>query len=288
MEDNFNAAGTAEQTEPHSDAQERVVDALESQTGGGYAALDGREDVVDPQEEGGDTGTDADGANQQTHRQTREDNAAIRAARIAARREAEAEIARRTDEDIAASGVVNPYTNKPFASMKEFRDYGKSMRQAEIKRLAKESGRSEEEVADELADKEFVRQERRKRAQEDEQRRERERQQDFIRRDVQDFVKRHPNVDLEKLENNKSFLKYCGSRFGKEPLGDLYDAYLDIVGEAGQAAVAKQADRSDRSTGGGSTGGPTMTPSQQKALDAWNAANPDMAMTAKEFLTRKN
>ncbi len=288
MEDNFNAAGTAEQTETHSDAQERVVDAPESQTGGGYAALDGREEVVDPQEEGGEPGTDADGANQQTHRQTREDNAAIRAARVAARREAEAEFARRTDEDIAASGVVNPYTNKPFGSMKELKEYGGRLRQAEIKRIAKESGRSEEEVADELADKEFVRQERRRRDQEEEQRQEREQQQDFIRRDVQDFVKRHPNVDLEKLENNKNFRKFCGNRFGKEPLGDLYDDYLDIVGEAGRAAVAKQADRSDRSTGGGSTGGATMTPGQQKALDAWNAANPDMAMTAKEFLARKN
>ena len=91
---------------------------------------------------------------------------------------------------------------------------------------------------------------------------------------------------LEKLEKNKSFLTFCGSRFGKEPLGDLYDTYLEVVGEAGRAAVAKQAGRNDRSTGGGSTGGVTMTASQQRSLDAWNAANPDMAMTAKEFLKR--
>ena len=38
--------------------------------------------------------------------------------------------------------------------------------------------------------------------------------------------------------------------------------------------------------GGGSTGGVTLTPAQQKSLDDWNRANPDMQMTAKEFLQR--
>lgn len=291
----FNATET--QVEDHSGAQEHVVDAQESQTGS-YAALDGRGDFVDPQVEdvddnssnageGGGENRNPDGAGQEgVGSQTRQDNAAARAARIRAQRDAEAKVLQDVGERLARSGLVNPYTHKPFTSMEEVEEYGKKARQADIKRMAKETGRSEEEVAADLADKDFIRQMRRK-ADDDAARSKASReQQEFIEKDVVDFVSRHPDVDLGKLENNESFRKFCGSRFGKEPLGDLYDSFLEITGAAGQAAVAKQAGRSARSTGGGSTGGTTMTPGQQKALDAWNAANPDMAMTAKEYLSR--
>lgn len=292
----FNATET--QVEDHSGAQEHVVDAPQSQTGGSYVALDGREGFVDSQEEdvddkgsdageGGGENRDPDGAGQDgAGSQTRQDNAAARAARIRAQRDAEAKVLQNVGERLAKSGLVNPYTHKPFTSVDEVEEYGKQVRQADIKRMAKETGRSEEEVAADLADREFVRQMRQKADGETARSKADRAQQEFIEKDVVDFVSRHPDVDLGKLENNESFRKFCGSRFGREPLGDLYDSFLEITGAAGQAAVAKQAGRSARSTGGGSTGGTTMTPSQQKALDAWNAANPDMAMTAKEYLSR--
>jgi len=296
--DEFNATET--QVEDHSGAQEHVVDAQQSQTGGSYAALDGREDFVDPQEEdvddngsdageGGGENCDPDGAGQDgAGSQTRQDNAAARAARIRAQREAEAAADKRVGERLAKSGLINPYTHKPFTSLQEVEDYGERVRQANIKRMAKETGRSEEDVAADLADRDFVRGMRQKAEKEQAESKAGEERRAFIERDVMDFVARHPDVDLEKLENNKSFRRFCGSRFGKEPLGDLYDDFMEVTGQAGQAAVAKQEGRSARSTGGGSTGGTTMTPGQQKALDAWNAANPDMAMTAKEFLARRN
>jgi hypothetical protein len=297
MEDNFNATEPQTQQEDHSGAQERVVDAQQSQTGG-YAALDGREDFVDPQEEdvddngsdageGGGKDRDPDGAGQDgAGSQTRQDNAAARAARLRAQREADAVAEKRVGERLAKSGLVNPYTNQPFTSLQEVENYGARVRQAQIKQMAKESGRSEEEVAADLADKDFVRQMRQRADSEAAQHKAEQERQAFIEKDAMDFVTRYPDVDLDKLEHNESFREFCGSRFGKEPLGDLYGSFLKITGAAGQAAVAKQVGRSARSTGGGSTGGTTMTPGQQKALDAWNAANPDMAMTAKEYLAR--
>jgi len=165
--------------------------------------------------------------------QSREENAAIRAARIRARREAEAAAAKAADEGIASSGVINPYTKEPFRSVQEFRDYGKRVRQAEIAKAAKETGRS-----------------------------------------------------VEELENNQKFRRFCGSRFGREPLAELYGAYLEVVGTAGAAAVAKAAGRQQRSTGGGTAGGAALTPTQKAVLDRWNEEHPEMAMTAKEFLGR--
>ena len=296
FENNFNATEMEDTT--RSGAQEGVVDPQESQTGGDdFAALDGREGFVDSQEGGKEDGSDAGegsggdrdpgGADQEgAQNRTREDNAAIRAARIRARREAEAEFGRKADEDIAASGVINPYTGKPFTSMKEFQDYGKKVREANIAEVAKKTGKSVEEVTAEENDREFLRKMRREAEQKTERQRAVDEQNAFIRNDVMDFVEKYPDVDLEKLENNPKFRKFCGSRFGKEPLAGLYEDFCDTVADASVAATQRQASRSARSTGGGNTGGGALTPSQKRDLDAWNRANPDMAMTAKEFLSR--
>ena len=221
--------------------------------------------------------------------QSREENAAIRAARIRARREAEAEAAKAADEGIASSGVMNPYTGKPFSSMQEFRDYGNRVRQAEIAKAAKETGRSVEEVTEDAENRAFLtglRQEAEKRGAAQEKAREQRR---FFEEDVLNFIEAYPQFDqksLAELENNQTFRRFCGSRFGREPLAELYGAYLEVVGTAGAAAVAKAAGRQQRSTGGGTAGGAALTPTQKAVLDRWNEEHPEMAMTAKEFLGR--
>ncbi len=112
----------------------------------------------------------------------------------------------------------------------------------------------------------------------------------FAVRDVMDFIGKYPEFDdeakLGELENNPAFRRFCGSRFGREPLSELYGTYLELVGNAGRAAVAKAAGRSTRSTGGGTGGGAVLDPAQRAALNKWNEEHPEMAMTAKEYLGR--
>jgi len=109
---------------------------------------------------------------------------------------------------------------------------------------------------------------------------------DFAVRDLDAFLTRHADVDVEKLLGNTRFVRFCGSRMGREYLADLYDDFAALVSEAGAAAVAKAQSRARRSTGGGTAGGALLTPAQKYVLDAWNAEHPEMAMTAKEFLGR--
>ncbi len=109
---------------------------------------------------------------------------------------------------------------------------------------------------------------------------------DFAMRDLDEFLARHADVDVEKLLGNESFVRFCGSRIGRERLADLYDDFTALVSEAGAAAVARAQSRSGRSTGGGTAGGALLTPAQKYVLDAWNAEHPEMAMTAKEFIGR--
>ena len=104
---------------------------------------------------------------------------------------------------------------------------------------------------------------------------------DFAMRDLDEFLARHADVDVEKLMGNRRFVRFCGSRMGRECLADLYDDFTALVSEAGAAAVARTQSRSSRSTGGGTAGGALLTPAQKYVLDA-----PEMAMTAREFLGR--
>lgn len=111
----------------------------------------------------------------------------------------------------------------------------------------------------------------------------------FVERDARDFAAKYPAFDshaMAKLESNAEFLRFCGSRFGKEPLAELYGAFCALVAGVEQAAIARAANRRARSTGGGTAGGSILSPMQKAALDAWNAEHPEMAMTAKEFLKR--
>lgn len=297
-----------EDMELHSGAQEGVVDSPEESQTGGDAALDDRDGAVDRQMEDGaeessytgegdaeEDSAASDGADREEEkRQTREDNAAIRAARLRAQREAEARAearaAARANEEIRASGVINPYTGKPFESMEEFRAYGKRVREAERAELAKKTGRSVEELEEEEKNRAFISKMRKAeeaRAAADEAE---AKNRAFVENDVLRFVERYPEFSsvekLEELENNKTFRAFCGSRFGKEPLAELYGSYISVVGTAGSAAVAKAAGKASRSTGGGGRGAETLSPAQQRSLDKWNAENPDMQMTAKEFLSR--
>ena len=284
--------------EPTGGEQESVVDSQESRYGDDLPEDDGQERVVDAPEPEETDGSDAgagggesrnpDGAGQgENHTQTREENAAIRAARLRAKREGEQEATRKADEQIAASGILNPYTGKPFSSLKDFQEYAAAVKKANLEEEAKRTGRPVAVLEEEEANREFLSDLRRRHQAAEREEEETDAQNDFIRRDVADFLQRHPEMDadkLEALERNPTFRRFCGSRFGKEPLADLFDAYVDLVQTSGAAAVAKETGRRERSTGGGNSGGVTLSPSQQRALDQWNEENPDMKMTAKEFL----
>lgn len=290
MEDLERATELASEQEEVGGDPEGVVDPQdESRYEDDEILGDGQAEAVDPQEDS-ETETEEEPEPEEDPEpptpQSREENAAIRAARLKASKEAREAAMREVDAEIAAAGIENPYTQKPFSSMKEFREYAAKVRRANLEEEAERTGKSIEVLEEEEANRKFL-SSLRMRAQTQEQAPEQE-EESFVARDLRDFVEKYPDMKdpdkLEALEKNKSFRRFCGSRFGKEPLAELYGSYLELVGESGAAAVAKAASKSGRSTGGGSSGGVTLTPSQQRELDAWNRQNPDMPMTAKEFM----
>ena len=221
--------------------------------------------------------------------QSREENAAIRAARLRARREAEAEAQRVAEERFTRAGIVNPQTGKPFGSLKEWEDYASAVKREQRAEEAKKTGRSVEELEEDEANRAFLTRMRKEAEQRQRAEQTRAERRAFLEQDALDFVVKYPQMGVQevaKLEQDKAFRQFCGSRFGREPLGNLYADYLALVGGAGKAAVAKAATKAARATGSGAGGGAVLSPTQKNALDAWNAEYPEMAMTAKEFLGR--
>ena len=110
---------------------------------------------------------------------------------------------------------------------------------------------------------------------------------DFVAADAAEFSRRFPDVDLSRLDGDGAFRRFCGSRYGREPIAELYEDYLALAGSVREAARSSAESKTRRATGsGGGSGGENLTSAQQRSLDEWNRAFPDMKMTAKEYLSR--
>ena len=257
----------------------------------------GQGGAVAPQEQEVDTGAEGQGegvpqeepgaANREGQKQPQghEDNAAAKAARIRAEQETTARLQKQFDEQIAGLGVPNPYTGKPFKSFKEFKEYGEQDRREKLEAEAKKQGKSVEELQEEEETKSWAARKRREEKEQREAMAALEQQKAFLRADLETFLQKYPGVDPGKLEANPKFRRFAGKRLYKEPLSELYADFCDLVSDAERAAVAKATGKAARSTGGGQGGGMDMlTPTQRAELEEWNRDNPDMKMTAKEFL----
>ena len=109
----------------------------------------------------------------------------------------------------------------------------------------------------------------------------------WIAKDTADFTAAYPDVDLAKLDGDAAFRKFCGTRYAREPLAQLYGDWLDLTETVRRSAAARSESKATRSTGaGGGSGAETLTAAQQRALDEWNRSYPHRKMSAKEYLSR--
>lgn len=248
------------------------------------------EDVVDPQESGAaaaeaEGGESSDSAGQS--RQSHEDNRRMAAARKSGEQAGYQRAQREFNDRLARIGMRDPGTGETIGDLDGLENYSKSVRKARIQERAQAEGRDAGEIAEEEDNREFIRTERAKAKRREAEEAEMARQQAWIAQDAMDFAEQYPDVDLAKLDSDKAFRRFCGSRYGREPLAELYEDYLEIAGEQRAAAAAKADSKARRETGTGSgSGAETLSAKQQKELDEWNRTYPSMKMTAKEFLSR--
>jgi hypothetical protein len=247
------------------------------------------EEVVTPQD-ADDAAENAEGAessdNPEPGRQTRSDNHRYQAARHAGEQAGYDRAMEEVSRRISRAGMRDPVSGETIRDLDGLENYSKAYRAQQIQARAKAEGRSVAEVTEEEDNRDFLREQRAEAAEKKRREEEDAKQQRWIAQDAAAFAEAYPDVDLGKLDGDAAFRKFCGSRYGREPLADLYGDYLELAGSARQAAAARNESRSERSTGsgGGKTGAVSLTREQQSELDAWNERNPDMKMTAKEFM----
>lgn len=249
------------------------------------------EEVVTPQD-ADDAAENAEGAESSESpgqsRQTHEDNHRYQAARYAGEQAGYDRAMEEVSRRISRARMRDPVSGETIRDLDGLENYSKAYRAQQIQARAKAEGRSVAEVTEEEDNRDFLREQRAEAAEKKRREEEDAKQQRWIAQDAAAFAEAYPDVDLGKLDGDAAFRKFCGSRYGREPLADLYGDYLELAGSARQAAAARNESREGRSTGsgGGSTSDARLTARQQRELDEWNAAYPSMKMTAKEFLNR--
>ena len=223
----------------------------------------------------------------QAQQQSHEDNRRYQAARHSGEQSGYERAYREFNARIARTGMRNPESGDVIRSIEDLEGFSVARKKEVYAKIAKDTGRTVGEVEEEEENKAFLSNLRRNAAEKDKADRQAEREREFIRKDALAFAQAFPEVDLGQLDQDKAFRRFCGSRYGKEPLAELYADYLEIAGSAAQAARVKADSKAGRTTGTGNNGGgETLTAAQQRDLDEWNRENPGMKMTAKEFLER--
>lgn len=109
---------------------------------------------------------------------------------------------------------------------------------------------------------------------------------------IDEITEAHPEIDLETLEANQKFIKFIKGKNGMT-LKELYEDFIDFIGETESEAVKKAMSKAERSTGSGkgsgTGGGGKLTDAEKQTLKDWNAKNPKyLQMTETEFLANKN
>jgi len=106
---------------------------------------------------------------------------------------------------------------------------------------------------------------------------------------VTEMAEAHPDVDLAELPNDPKFAKFAKGK--ALPLKELYEDFVDFVGEAQAEVIAKVKSKQERSTGSGKGASPSggnhgLNQEQMDTVDQWNKTNPKMKMSYKQFSDR--
>lgn len=108
---------------------------------------------------------------------------------------------------------------------------------------------------------------------------------------VKEMEEKYPDVDLDALAKDAKFLKFVKGKSGLT-LSELYEDFIEFVGEAQAEALLKDKSKESRSTSSGksqgSDGAKGLTDEEKRFIDENNRRYPKNKITYKEFLERKN
>ena len=198
-------------------------------------------------------------------------NRKMAAARRSGKREAEEAF----DKEIAAYGVLDG-EGKPITTRKELSAFLRATGESQLSARAKAAGKS----VDEQRTEEDERARGRKAKQEEDSRAER---QERAAEQVAELREAYPKVDVISLLDDGNFKSFCGSRFGKESLLELYESYQELVVENRKAESREEKKSRSTGSGSGAESGGALSSREERDRQEWNRRYPNMKMSAKEW-----
>ncbi len=184
-------------------------------------------------------------------KQSKEDNSAARKARIQAEKEAEKLIEKAKKEAYQKGlregkintyiGKVNPYTNRQIKDEVDVQEY------LDMYEIDEKGGDPLKDYNEKIKERTRV---------EIKQQMENERkiqEKEFFDKDIKNFVDKNPDIELNELFKNEKFKKFSKGKLGNQPLVEIYDDFVDIVGEFKNEAIktAKKIVANNQTTPGG-------------------------------------
>lgn len=183
-------------------------------------------------------------------KQSQEDNSAARKARIQAQKEAEKLIEKARKEAYEKGlkegqvktyiGKTNPYTNQIIKDEVDVQEY------LDMYEIDEKGGDPIKDYNEKIKQK--TREEIKKQLENEKKQKEKE----FFDNDVKEFIDKNPKVDINELFKNDKFKKFSKGKLGTQPLNEIYEDFVDIVGEFKNEAIktAKKIVANNQSTPG--------------------------------------
>jgi sugar phosphate isomerase/epimerase len=103
---------------------------------------------------------------------------------------------------------------------------------------------------------------------------------------VKDFTEKYPDVDIDKLKQDKKFMKYLSQTARNIPLIDVYESYQELVGGTETEVTEKIKANISRTTSSGKSKGEADGGTYGLTADEQELAR-ENKMTCKEFAERK-
>ena len=151
--------------------------------------------------------------------------------------------------------------------LEEKQEGGERLTQAEKKLLEKAS--------------KFVEKEEKKQEEEEKQ----SAQQTYYNQQKELLLEKH-NIDADDLEKNSKFMKFVKGKSISD-LCEVYEDFVDFIGQTEADAIIKTKSKEERSTSGGKNanagGSHGLTDAQKQLVDEWNEENPRLKMSYKDY-----
>ncbi|OCZ54316.1 hypothetical protein [Dehalobacter sp. TeCB1] len=108
---------------------------------------------------------------------------------------------------------------------------------------------------------------------------------------VKEMTEAYPDIDLDELAEDPKFKRFAKGK--GIPLKEVYEDFVEFIGEAEADTIAKVKSKQERSTGSGKGAVPPgknhgLNKEQMDLVDEWNRKNPRMKMSYQQFADKLN